>query len=91
MTEQQTHVTSYRAALGLLLALERDPENPDLSLADEITDEYGAFEVLQGMSLVAIVLLQQLRMHAAGCSVGSIEWLEAKARDALLMEEDPKC
>ena len=65
--------------MGAFRALEHDPVDDENDLVGgAILEEYGAQELLRGLTMVAATLRDALIGHAKrlGCECGSDEWLK---------------
>jgi hypothetical protein len=81
MTEET--YTHFRAAWGLLAALERE----DSETASALAREYDPFLLQQGLTIVAQCLLDELRRHG-DCDCGSLRWVDHQALVASTVGED---
>jgi hypothetical protein len=85
MTEETFKNEHFRAAWGLLAALERE----DSDTATTIAQEYDPFFLQQGVTIVAQCLLVELRRHAGEeCDCGSLRWVDHQALVASTVGED---
>ena len=83
MTEETFKNEHFRAAWGLLAALERE----DSDTATAIAQEYDPFFLQQGVAIVAQILLDELRRHG-DCDCGSLRWVDHQALVASTVGED---
>lgn len=69
---------NFLAGLAFFRAVEHDPmDKAHERLVSALVDEFGHEALTAGLALVAAILRQELRRHAAktGCDCGSEDWL----------------
>jgi hypothetical protein len=69
---------SFLAALSFFLATEPDPSRPGPDpVAETIFEEFGPVALVEGLSMLASILREELRRHGSrlGCRCGDAEWL----------------
>jgi len=74
----------FRAAWGLLAALEHE----EYDTATAIAQEWDPFFVQQGLTIVAQILLVELRRHVNECDCGSLRWVDEQALRAATFGSD---